>query len=87
MLLITIEVKDESLTVHDDKLKKSREVWRAAGLIVYVKGAMDKKQYEQARNLVMNYCENVHIPVISIKKTGNQNSFARSFETQTRRMF
>jgi len=87
MLLITIEVKEESLTVHDDKLKGCREVWRAAGLLVYVKGSMNKKQYEQARNLVMNYCENIHIPVSSLRKTGNQNSFARSFETQTKRMF
>jgi hypothetical protein len=87
MRLITIEVKDESMTVHDDKLKGCREVWRAAGLLVYVKGPLSKQGYEQARHIAIHVCEEMHIPVISLKKTGNQSSFARQFETQTRRMF
>jgi len=87
MRLITIDVKDESMTVIDDKLKGCREVWRAPGLIVFVKGALNKKQYEQARHLAVSVCEDMHIPVISLRKTGSQKSFARSFETNTKRMF
>lgn len=87
MRLITIEVKEEVMLVHDDKLKHSREVWRAAGLLVYVKGPLSKQGYEQARHIAMQVCEDMHIPVISLKKTGRQSSDARQFETQTKRMF
>lgn len=87
MRLITIEVKDESMTVHDDKLKHARELWRAPGLLVYVLGPLSKQGYEQARHLAVIVCEEMHIPVRSLKVTGNQKSFAREFKTETRRMF
>lgn len=87
MMLITIEVKHESMVVHHDKLKGCREVWRASGLIVFVKGPLDKQRFDQARHIAMQFCESVNIPVISLRKTGNQLSYARQFKTETRRMF
>lgn len=64
---ITIEVKDECMKVHYDKLAKSRLVWRAPDLDVFVKGSLAGRKWEQAANLAMQECIIRHIPVISLR--------------------
>lgn len=68
MAHITIEVKYETMTVREGKLKGARLVWRAPGLDVYVKGSLDGKLFfEQASNLALQACAARHIPLISLR--------------------
>lgn len=68
MALITIEVKDQVIKVHEgEKLKNSRLEWRAAGLDVWVKGSFGKS-YDVAANIAMNYALSIHIPAISLRR-------------------
>lgn len=69
MSIVTIVVKDESMIVSDKKEPKSRLVWRAAGLDVYVLGSIAGwRKQDQARHLAMTACIDRHIPVVSLKK-------------------
>jgi len=68
MIIITIENKYGNMIVHETRLKKSRLYWRGAGIEVYGKGGFYGIAYEQAANLAMQYCQNVHVPVISLRK-------------------
>lgn len=64
---ITIEVAYNNMKVHEEKKKRSRLVWYAAGLEVYVLGALKGGLYGQAANLAMNYAESIHIPASALK--------------------
>lgn len=67
MVLITIEIKWNRMTVHQGKKKTSRLVWYASGLEVYVMGDMKGGLWGQAANLAMNYAESIHIPASSLR--------------------
>lgn len=67
MSIVTIIIEDERMTVIPQRIAKSRLVWRAAGLDVFVIGAMDKLQFEQASQLAMIECQTRHIPLISLR--------------------
>lgn len=68
MTIITIEVKWNMLKVHYGKMKKARKEWYAAGLEVYVMGAMKGGLYGQVANLAMNFAEGIHIPASSLRR-------------------
>jgi len=68
MIKITIENRYGVMIVHETRLKRSRLYWRGAGIEVYGKGGFHGMCYEQAANLAMQYCQSVHIPVISLRK-------------------
>lgn len=84
---ITIEVKHESMVVHNEKLAYARIVWIAAGLTVYVRGPLKGVLYEQARHLALIQCQSMHIPEISLRAYNYAAMKKSSFETKTRRMF
>lgn len=68
MILITIEVKNSVMVCHEGKIPKSRLVWVAAGLEVYVLGPLAPGTYDQAANLAMNYAEGVNIPASWLRR-------------------
>lgn len=88
MTLITIEVKYDVMTVKMGKLKRSRLVWTAPGVQIYVIGSLDGMLYEQASNLAMNYCQGMHIPASSLRRVSYTSHLkASGTDTQTKRMF
>jgi len=88
MGLITIEVLDEEMIVHEgEKLSGSRLVWSCSDLAVWVKGPLNGLRYEQASNLALNVCYDRHIPALSLKRVNSSSSNRKSFETNTRSLW
>lgn len=85
--LITIVSKYDTLKVSEGFLKGSRCLWIAPGLTVYVHGPLPGLMYEQACNLALQVCDEMHIPAMSLKRYNVPEAKKSSFETKTRRMF
>lgn len=85
---VTIEIRDESMTLVEGRLSKSREMWIGGGITCHIKGSLTDDNYEQARNLFFNYCEDRHIYPSHIHSVATlARRKAKAVETQTRRMF
>ena len=75
MRLITIDVKDESMVVVEGVLKGSRREWTVTGqLDIFVKGKINGVKWDQAGNLALNVCCEMHIPAISLKRVWRAGS-------------
>jgi hypothetical protein len=77
---ITIhQPSEEIMQVEYSRMAKSRLVWIAPGLNVYVLGSIaDKFKFEQASNMALQECINRHIPASSLRYQRNCGCSGRS---------
>ena len=75
---MTVLVKGYSQTLMDGRLKGSRLVWRAPGMIYYVRGAFASQQdFDLAQIIVSNDCLGRHIPLASLRHQSPKNQKAK----------
>jgi len=70
MEVITIEVRDNSVLVHDGKLPRARLKWQAAGLDIYLVGAVTAPRRDKVQYTAMEACRARHIPLLTLKSYG-----------------
>jgi hypothetical protein len=68
MLQFTIKARYGMVVVHEGKFAKSRLLYRGAGVEFYAIGVSGHLGNEVAANLAMNKCEELHIPIISLRR-------------------
>ena len=89
MRLITIVSRYDTLTVNDgEKIDGSRLVWVVRDeLYVWVKGPLNGLLYEQAANLALQVCCEMHIPAQMLVRANYSSAVKSRFETKSRRLF
>ncbi len=70
MELITIEVKEREIIVHDGVLKGAKEKWYAPGLSIYLKGKVSIPRRAAVQHCAMEQALARHIPLISLFSLG-----------------
>lgn len=85
---VTIEVDEDFMVVEYGQPAGSRLMWKAAGIDIYVKGALNDMDYERAQHLAMIVCDNENIPVSSLRRvTKSAIPSKKSFKTETKVLF
>lgn len=88
MGLITIEVLEETMEVHEgEKLMGSRLEWSCSDLSVYIKGELTGEKWEQATALALAVCHERSIPAFSLKRVKVGGVSGRSRKTEAKFMF
>lgn len=57
-----------SLNMIEGRMPGARRMWYADGHTFYVKGSLAGNRFEQAGNLVINYCLERSIPAIAVRR-------------------
>ena len=82
-----IECEFDVITVLDaDNPPDHTLEWRGDGVLIYLKGKFNPTQYAQACNLVNNLCQDMHIPLYSVRRV-KRTPPKRGRDTETKRMF
>ena len=86
---ITIEVTEDLIVVEYEKITGSRRMWAAPGVDIYVKGKLNDGDYERVQHMAMTVCDEMHIPVSSMRKVDDRNTQPKKHiePTQSKRMF
>lgn len=72
---MTVLIDGYSQTLADGRLKGSRLVWRAPGMVYYVRGAFaSQEDFDLAQIIVSNDCLGRHIPLVSLRYQSQKNS-------------
>lgn len=66
--VMTLIVQDERMYLEEGHTPKSRPLFVAPGLLIHCIGPLDGLRYQQATNLVLNLCEDMHIPALSLRR-------------------
>jgi hypothetical protein len=64
---ITLVVKYQYIKEEQGKLKRSRLVWKGAGIEIYVLGPLSGHLFNEAGYVAQMSCEKRHIPVSSLR--------------------
>ncbi len=77
------------MEAHEGMLKGSRREWTVTDeLEVYVKGEMNGIKWDQAGNLALSICDEMHIPLISLKRVWRAGSqHPRKIDPSQKTMF
>jgi len=65
---VTLVVEDERMIIEEGIAPKSRGLFIAPGLLIHCLGPLDGLRYQQATNLCLNLCEEMHIPALSLRR-------------------